>query len=166
MWCWRVRRDLTALADGELSARRSAAIRGHVEQCDDCRAVWEETERAVQLQRQLVPGVFAVRDLAVDPMLREVRLRLDDDGSGPAKWWFWHPALITAAAVLSVVMVSVLGLFNPLLVAVGLEEPPEQVAQQPELFRDYPLFEHLEALENFDTLQSGSDSGTGADSNE
>jgi len=166
MWCWRVRRDLTALADGELSPRRGAAVRGHLEQCSDCRALWQETQRAVQLQQRLMPGAFEVLDLAVDPMLREVRLRLDDDGSGQMRRWFWHPAVITAAAAVGLMMVSVLGLFNPLLVAVGLEEPPEEVAQRPELFRDYPLFEHLEALENFDALQSGSGSATGAEANE
>jgi len=166
MWCWHVRRDLTALTDGELSPRRLSAVRGHLERCPDCRAAWEDTERSVDLQRRLLASAFEVRDLAVDPMLREVKLRLDDDGSTSTRRWFWSPALITAAAVMGLVMVSVLGLFTPLLVAVGLEDPPEQVAQQPELFRDYPLFEHLETLENFDALQSGSGSATGVDAND
>ncbi len=165
MWCWWFRRDLTALADGELSPVRAKAIRTHLDRCPDCQVLWTQIERSVGQQRELLAGALAVGDLAVDPMLREVRLRLDDD-SAPARRWFWQPALITGVAVVGLVLVTALGLFTPLLIAVGLEAPPEQVAQQPELFRDYPLFEHLEALEYFDVLQAGTGGSTGAESNE
>src|SRR5262245_45121620 len=165
MWCWWFQRDLTALADGELSPRRAEAVRAHVAGCGECQPLLDQITHSIGVQRKLMPRLLSVTDLAVDPMLREVRLRLDDD-SAPARRWIWQPALITGVAAVGLVLVSVLGLFTPLLVAVGLEEPPEQVAQQPELFRDYPLFEHLEALENFDALQAGTGGSTGAEQNE
>jgi hypothetical protein len=58
---------------------------------------------------------------------------------------------VTMAALIVFVFVGVL---EPMLIAVGLQSPPEVVVEQPDLFRDYALFEYLDAIEHFDAVNS------------
>ena len=60
-------------------------------------------------------------------------------------------AVAAAAVILALVFA---GGPAAVLVPLGVESPPVAVKANPELFKDYPLIQHLDALENFDTVQS------------
>lgn len=156
MRCWFFRRDLTALVDGELSAPRAAAVRAHVSQCTDCAALHQAIEANVARQRDLVPLAFGPADVATGVLLRNVHERFDEaPASEPTvRRWFMQPAMMSGIAVVSAVIATYLGILDPVFISVGFEDPPEVVAEQPELFRDYVFFERLEALEHFDDVNS------------
>ena len=145
-------RSLTALVDGELPVHRAAAVRAHLKECADCAERHRAIESTVPRQRQLLQQAVAPVEVTVGPMLRRVTERIADD---PAvqRPWFLQPATL-AAAVAVLVLVAFFGLLEPVFIAVGLQNPPEVVADQAEMFRDYALFEYLEALEHYDAVSS------------
>lgn len=196
--CWRARRDLTALVDGELSLRRAAAVRRHLGRCSACAARAAGVEQAVARQRRLLPGGVVAIDVDVELLLRGVRRRLDAAEREPGGW-LWVPALTAgalAAAVFAVVVMRPAGVDRPpaapaapvvarrpavpgvldagarssadlpALVRVArtptpavdgdpeLDDPPEDLAERPDLFLDYRFFKRLDALEHFDTVRS------------
>lgn len=53
MKCIRVRKELSAYIDGEVSARRRAAIDNHLEECPDCKQYEESLSRTVKSVRQV-----------------------------------------------------------------------------------------------------------------
>jgi len=153
-WCWLIRRDLTALVDDELAPRRAAAVRTHLEHCSACAARHRDIERGVAQQRQLLPLAVGLADVAADPLLQRISRRARAE-SEPSRRLWWQPVAVAATAVAALVVVAFLGLLDPVLIAMGFEDPPNLVAEQPELFRDYALFEYLDALENFDDILPG-----------
>lgn len=152
MRCWFIRRDLTAFVDRELSASRADAVRVHLAQCAACTELHRAIEATVSKQHQLVPVAFAATDVASGALLRQVRARLDSEPV--ARRWVLQPALMGTLAAVAVIIATYLGVLDPVFIAVGFENPPEVVAEQPELFRDYAFFERLDALEHFDDVNS------------
>ena len=53
MKCNRVRKDLSAYIDGELSSRRRAAIENHLAECPDCKQYKESLSRIVESVREI-----------------------------------------------------------------------------------------------------------------
>ncbi len=152
MWCWWFRRDLTALVDGELSPTRAAAVRSHLFHCPHCAAFQEEVARCVAQQRRLLALVAETADIDAERLGRSLAARLDKERVPPRRWAL-ASRLAVAAAVAGALLVLVPAL-NPLLIAAGVADPPPVVAEKPDLFRDYTLFEHLDALEHFETVQA------------
>lgn len=152
MRCWFFRRDLTALVDGELSPSRAALVRTHLSRCSSCSQLHQAIEASVAQQRQLVPMAFASADVADGVLLRNVRERFDYEP--PVRRWFLQPAMMAGVAVVTAIIATYLGVLDPVFISVGFEDPPEVVAEQPDLFRDYVFFERLDALEHFDDVNS------------
>lgn len=164
MRCWFFRRDLTALVDGELSAARATSVRAHVTRCAECTALYHAIEDSVAQQRQLVPLAFGPADIASEGiLLRDVRRRFDMEREPASRRWFLQPAMMGTVAIVGAVIATYLGLLDPVFISVGFEDPPEVVAEQPELFRDYVFFERLDALEHFDDVNSIQLRKTGTD---
>lgn len=150
MLCAEAREDLTALLDGALDERRAAAVRGHVDDCDVCARERASLATAVDLSRRLLAEVpelrpgFATR---LEARLEEIRR----PAARPRRWW--GPVLAgTMAAGLVLAMASTVGGPSAVLVPLGLQAPPKQVVEKPQLFKDYEIIEHLEELENFETV--------------
>lgn len=161
MWCRWVQNDLTALVDGELSAPRARRVRRHVDRCAACARELARLQRTIRRQREWLPRLDdAVRETPVDVMLQRVRRQIRQPEPLPEsrRWWL-SPQFVAAVAASAVAVFGLLRLSEPLLVAVGLEDPPEIVAEKPELFRDYTLFEHLDTIEH---LEVGSAPPTGS----
>jgi hypothetical protein len=161
MRCWFFRRDLTALVDRELSPVRAAAVRAHLARCAACTALHQAIEANITAQSQLVPLAFGPTDVASGVMLQNLHERLPIEGQldmpdqePPVRPWFFQPAAMGAIAVATVIIATFLGVLDPVFIAVGFEDPPELVAERPELFRDYVIFENLDALEHFDDVNS------------
>ena len=95
---------------------------------------------------------FGPVDVASGILLGNVRERLDHEPA--VRRWLLQPAMMGGLAVVSAVIATYLGLLDPVFISVGFEKPPEIVAEQPELFRDYVFFERLDALEHFDDVNS------------
>jgi anti-sigma factor RsiW len=161
MRCWFFRRDLTALVDRELSPVRAAAVRAHLVRCAECTALHQAIEANVTAQSQLLPLAFGPTDVASGVMLRNLHERLPVEGvvdlpdqEHPVRRWFLQPAAMGTIAVATVIIATLLGVLDPVFISVGFEDPPEVVAERPELFRDYVIFENLDALEHFDDVNS------------
>lgn len=194
--CWRIRRDLTALADGELPGRRAAAVRAHLACCPACAAFDAGVTASLARQRCLLPRAAAAPEVVVEALLRDARRRIvDEPPEAPA--FPWPPVLAAAALSLVIfVLVNRVGAPRPgspvqsgprvaarkpaampaasdaadpqapQAVARGgaaptpdedeldLDHPPELLAEQPELFRDYRFFQRLEAIEHYETVQN------------
>lgn len=154
MWCRWFERELTALADGQLPAWRGAWARRHLLSCRACAARQAETESAVAAQRRLLPRLMPSSDVPMEEMLRRVRLRLAAEPELEVRRQL-RPRLVLASAAGIIAVVLAFRVLNPVWIAIGIESPPEQLTEKPELFRDYQLFEHLPAIENFDRVPSG-----------
>jgi hypothetical protein len=76
-----------------------------------------------------------------------------------------RPRLVLASAAGAIVLVLAVRLLNPVWIVLGIESPPAELADSPDLFRDYQLFEHLDAIENLDRVQDSDapDSGQPAE---
>jgi anti-sigma factor RsiW len=143
---------LTALADGALVESRSRAMKAHVAECADCTREFHSLARTVELSRhhlaafpELRPG-FATR----------LNARLSDLRQQPERrpaWRWWRPAFVGGLAAAGVlVMASSVGGPSAVLVPLGLQAPPKQVVEKPQLFKEYEIIEHLEELDHFDTV--------------
>jgi anti-sigma factor RsiW len=139
---------LTALLDGELAAPHAERVRHHVDGCPECRDQLASLERTVRRQRDLLPRLSGVAELPVDEMLRRVRGAMDER-QVQRRWWM-TPQIVVGAAACAVLVFAFLRSSEPLLVAVGLEDPPEIVAEKPDLFRDYTLFENFDTIEHLE----------------
>jgi len=153
--CWMVRGDLTAWVDGELSARRAERVRRHLASCSACAAEAEGLRDVIAQQRRLLTRLAAVE---VSPTLSRRLLReIAQESAAPRGWlWLFRPVAVAAATA----AVGVVGLFTiaggprAVLIPLGVEPPPPAVTRTTDLFKDYPIIEKLDALENFDTVES------------
>jgi len=170
--CARIRSELTAWVDGELTARRDERVQRHLARCVACAAEAESVRATIQGQRRALSRLTAVPDLDTGPMWAAVQRGLaaaDQPGAQatrPAwvRWrgelrgwqWLWRPVAVVGAATAVAVVVTVTMFGGPqkVLVPLGVEAPPPAVSRAPELFKDYPLIQHLDALENFDTVNA------------
>jgi anti-sigma factor RsiW len=149
MWCRWIQRDLTALVDGELSASRTERVRQHVDHCESCAELLAGVEQTVWRQREFLPLLNGTVETPVEDMLRRVRKGMQEHSEERHRWWL-APQVVAAIAASAVAVLGLLRLSEPLLVAVGLEDPPEIVVEKPDLFLDYTLFEHLDTIERLE----------------
>jgi anti-sigma factor RsiW len=158
MNCRAVKGDLTAWCDGELSRRRTERIEQHLAGCGACAAEAQSVSAAVRWQRQALPRVTAVANCEFSALQARLRRALTDEPGPRVPFWSWfvRPVAIAAATVMiAVVMLfSIMGGPQAVLIPLGVESPPVAVSSQPELFEDYQLIQRLDALENFDTVES------------
>lgn len=153
--CDGVRKNLTALADGDLPPRRSASVRRHLVGCPECAAEAQAIQSAVVGQQQLLRAALSADDVDRTALWQQLRQALDEPPPLAKRfqrpWLLSGGALAAAAALIAVVTASGP---RPLLVSAGVESPPVAVSTKPELFKDYGLIQELDALEYFDTVES------------
>lgn len=150
MQCAEAREELTALVDGALVASEARAVRDHVRDCAACAAELAAVQAAVDFSRdafgelpELRPG-FETR----------LRARLAEAAAAPS-WTrrFWRPLFVGALATAGVLLMArSVGGPSAVLVPLGIQAPPKKVAEKPVLFKDYQIIEHLDELENFETV--------------
>jgi anti-sigma factor RsiW len=143
---------LTALIDGELRAGRAERVRAHLEGCARCAAERAASERSVAEQRRCLAASAGGEVAAVDRMFAAVRRRMIAEEPEPVPHRV-RLGLAGAALAGALLVLAVARFSRPALIAFGLEQPPKAVAEKPELFLDYSLFEHLDELEHFDTVE-------------
>lgn len=150
MQCAEAREELTALVDGALDAAPAEAVRRHLRGCAACAAELAAVEEAVAFSRE------AFAEL---PELRpgfETRLRARLAEAAAAPPWYrrlWRPLFVGALASLGVLVVArSVGGPSSVLVPLGIQAPPKKVAEKPALYKDYEIIEHLDELENFETV--------------
>jgi anti-sigma factor RsiW len=156
--CRAVGADLTAWCDGELSHRRAKRIEHHLAGCATCSAEAESLSAAVRWQRRALPRLTAVADCEFEVLQARLRGALAAEPELRVPFWSWlfRPVAIAAAAAMIgvIALFSIMGGPNAVLIPLGVESPPVAVSSEPELFENYQLIQHLDALENFDTVES------------
>lgn len=147
--CSWIRRQLTAQADGELSGVAARSVRFHLARCRACAAECSALERSVAEQRKLLRAVAGGADIDADHLWSGVRRRL---AAEPPQGAVRKPTvrIVLACAGAAAVFLVAARLLDPVWISIGLEKPPRKLAEEPELFIDYSLFEHLETIENLD----------------
>ena len=149
MTCAETRDELTALADGQLPSREAAVIRAHVGNCRDCTAELSGIEAAIGLSRTLLAEELPVLRPGFDTRLR-ARL---EEAAAPRRRSWWRPFLVGSMATAGVLLMArSVGGPTAVLVPLGIQAPPKKVAEKPVLFKDYEIIEHLDELENFETV--------------
>jgi anti-sigma factor RsiW len=155
--CRSVRANLTAWIDGELSSRWEARVRRHLNGCEACVAEAENTRAAIESQRRWLGQAVALADFDPEPLRVRLRLAVAREPQ-PAPGWLWplRPLALAGAAVAAAIALAVFIAGGPkaVLIPLGVEPPPPVVATETDLFKDYVLIQHLDALENFDTVES------------
>ena len=156
--CRVVRKNLTAWIDQELSPRWKQRIDRHLAACADCTAEAQRLRVTIDQHRIVLPRALAADDVALDSLRMRLQRALAAEDQQPAPVWRWplRPLAIASAAALAVAMVLLLFAGGPkaVLIPLGVQPPPPAVRHAPELFKDYQLIKDLDALENFDTVES------------
>jgi len=156
--CAAIQEDLTAWVDGELSEQQIRVVGDHLGQCGTCADLARQLRAAVPAQRQTLTCVVAIADLDRAELWRRTRSLLVNDVEAPRPRWAWWPRRFALAGLATAAAVGVFVALNntpqPAPVMVDLGTPPVEVVERPDLFKDYPLIEQLDALENFDTVEA------------
>jgi anti-sigma factor RsiW len=155
MSCRSIEADLTAYVDGELAGWRAAWIRRHLNRCSVCAGQVRSIERSVAVQRRLLAAYAGAQRVDADEIWGRMRHRLKEPliAGAPRQRLRWAPStrlVLAAATACAVAAVFLSRVLDPWLIAVGIEDPPRVLAEKPELFLEYRLFEHLEAIERID----------------
>jgi anti-sigma factor RsiW len=156
--CRVVQENLTAWIDGEASDRWDTRIRDHLAACVTCAAEAESLRAAVAHHRRALGRTVAVDDVDLGSMAARLRRALAGEPEEAEPMWNWTSrpfALVGAALMVAMVLLAVAaGGASRVLIPLGVQSPPPAVTRAPDLFKDYELINHLDALENFDTVQS------------
>jgi len=154
--CWIVRRRLVAWIDGEIPPAQALRVERHVVDCPDCRTLAAHLGDAIAQQRELLAREREPADFDCAGAWATLWRAAAEPSAAPEWVATWHPLLAAGLATVMVVLLAALVSGRPrvVLVPLGIEAPPHAVAQQPELYRNYPILERLDALEHFDTVQS------------
>ena len=149
MLCREARENLTALADGALAPAEVEALRAHVGACTGCAQDLAGLEAIATLSRHALAADLPVLRPGFDTSLRAL---LVGDAAPPRLGW-WRPLFAgTLAAVAVLLMARSVGGPSTVLVPLGIQAPPPQVAERAVLFTDYDIIEHLDELEHFETV--------------
>ena len=156
--CRAVQANLTAWLDGELSSRWGNRMQTHLANCAPCAAEAESLQAAIEAHRHLLSRVMVPEGVALDRLGAQLQRRIAADGDRREWGWDWlfgRLALAGGAVAAAVVLlVWMAGGPRAVLIPLGVESPPPAVTREPELFKDYLLIQHLDALENFDSVES------------
>jgi hypothetical protein len=156
--CHTVREDLTAWVDGELPLRRSEQLRRHLTDCAVCAAEAQRARAAMSRQRSVLTRALGAEEVDANALWSRLRTAMAEAAPEADPWWRlrWRPLMVagTAVAAAAVTLFLLAGGPDTILVPLGIETPPVELAREPELFRDYPIIERLDALEYFDRVQT------------
>ncbi len=158
--CEAIRTDLTAHADGQRSRWRQWRAQRHCRRCRDCEAHAGRIAQDISDQAILLTRALAVPDLDADAMRRKTRILIaalprEDEAPTPVARWYARPALALATLLLAIAVGTwQAGGTDTVLITLGILDPPSTVAHETELFQEYRLIQHLDALENFDSVNS------------
>lgn len=161
--CRKVRENLTAWIDGEVSASWQERIEQHLMRCSACNEEAEQLRNSIEQQRRVLPRLVEAATVDSGALLAGIRrsLAADRRAEPTPGWrfnldWKWVlrpiPLALAAAALLLITLVEAAGGPEDVLVPIGVKRPPAAVAHKPGMFRDYAIIEKLDALENFDTV--------------
>lgn len=156
--CQAVQENLTAWIDGELSPRRRAGVRRHLEGCAACAAEVRSLQSTIEVHRRTLAQAVVVDGLDPYPLwVRLQRARAAESDERTRNWnWVLRPVAVggAALAMLTVVLVAAAGGPEAVLVPLGVQAPPPAVKRKPDLFKDYRIIQQLDFLEHFDTVES------------
>ena len=157
--CWCARRNLTAWLDGALPEHQARRVSRHLGTCSHCAAEAERLRAAVDWQRRVLPCLVTVGELDASRLRIALlsAMAAAPNPTLPAWTPLFRPIAVAGAAALVgavLFLLSVLGGPNAVLIPLGVESPPVAVTREPDLFENYHLIQQLDALENFDTVES------------
>lgn len=157
--CWLTRGNVTAWLDGALPESRTRRVRDHLSRCHGCSAEAARLRAALDWQRRALPRLLAVEVLDTNSLRRRLLSALAAEERPTVRPWLprFRPILVAGAAAmvgLILLLVSVAGGPSAVLIPLGVKSPPVAVVREPELFENYQLIQRLDALENFDTVES------------
>lgn len=168
MTCEKIRNELVAYRDGELSERDHARVAQHLGTCAAC----NQTDAQFALVGQLVSKMECITpsaDFAANFRLRLAQEDYTPQESGFVSWWrdllsSWQltPVLVGAASVLiffgywftnrSETPSTLPTIEAPAQVAVTIPAPPEPVAERPVFFANYNVLANMEKLAHFEEI--------------
>jgi anti-sigma factor RsiW len=156
MWFRHPKTILVPYLRGELARDRLATVDSHVRQCSECR---EAAEALAGVLSDLAQSIPAAPEVEWDRYRAELRSKLRERISRPARAWYGQPRLLGAAALCAgiaamVILLSVRGRFGPSEPAQNLA-PWQQAAigSQLDLIENFPVVERLDLLENLGVIQ-------------
>jgi Putative zinc-finger len=161
--CHEIGEDLTAWIEDQLPTRRRERVRAHLSACAPCAAEADSLRTAIAWQQRALRAVSVLDNIDAAAMKAGLRRGLAAEAAEVAAAWtvrdVWASMwgrLALAGVTVSLVVLVVLLAIGPgmVLMPLGLESPPQAVAQHTEFFKDYPLIEQLDVLEHFDTVES------------
>jgi hypothetical protein len=123
-----------------------------------CSTEAERLRASIQWQSRALPAIVAVRNVDAQALRLKLQRALAAESESRDSAWKWlvRPFAVAGVAVtLGLVLVfSLLGGPKAVPMPLGVEAPPVAVTREPELFENYQLIRDLDALENFDTVES------------
>jgi hypothetical protein len=130
--CTDAQKQSSSYLDSELSPDRSAAVRGHLRTCDDCRIAFEE-ERELIEAATLLPELSPPDSIWEGVQARIAKEEVKDSLEWPLGRWLrlrWQPiaGIGIAAAMAATVLLAQSGSAPPAQHAEGVE-PPAQATQ-------------------------------------
>ncbi len=156
--CRVVRKNLTAWVDQELSPRWEQRVSSHLASCATCAAEAGRVRAAIERHRTVLPRAVAAGGIELGALRARLQRALAAEEQQAEPLWRWRlrPLAFAGAAALAVALALVLfaGGPNAVLIPLGVQSPPPAVRHAPELFKEYQLIKDLDALENFDTVES------------
>ena len=141
MKCVRVRKELSAYIDGEVSSQRRAAIENHLAGCSDCEQYREHLSRLVESVRE-ADRIEPSPEFWSDTM-RRIRTLVKLPATAPAVAPRLTPALVACVAVAIGVVAWI---------AVSTQGPTDE-----EMFTRVAIVAALDELLNAETLDQGSE---------
>lgn len=142
MNCAKIKRELVAYLDGELSERKVSALRSHLEQCPACKLEAEKLSASATFLDEIEdiePGPDFLKKVMVRTRSLPVML--------PARRLFVVRKLIPVAAAAMIILAVSLWLAWP-QTAKPVELSPEEL----EIVQNMEVLENIELLENMDLL--------------
>jgi len=160
--CDSTRDSLTAWIDGELSPSDEREVEAHVGTCTSCATEAESLRHEIDWQKRILPN--ALLDAPVDVVALKMGLqrqlntiRRQEERPVSYSWgWLIRPLAMATAGLALTLLVVVWRAGEPesLLVSIGVEDPPAEVATRPDMFKYLDVIENLEALEHFEAVQA------------
>ncbi|GIW40589.1 MAG: hypothetical protein KatS3mg076_1166 [Candidatus Binatia bacterium] len=158
MRCPRIARELTAFVEGQLAPRRARRVAAHLARCASCSREERSLRRTVVLLQQVLSGpppeLGPYFETRLEARLAEARL---DPGPAARRWlpFRWKPVAVLAAAFLAVLLAAgTLAGPEAILVPLGVQPPPHELVERPDLYLEYPIIKRLDELEHFETVDT------------